>query len=58
MHVPKVDQQLDSTIRALRKQNVGIVIHDDAEMYRILQEVRKILLLINVLYSPRGILFL
>ncbi|KAM7465063.1 hypothetical protein LguiB_012625 [Lonicera macranthoides] len=34
-----VDQQLDSTVRTLRKQNVGIVIHDDAEMYRILQEL-------------------
>ncbi|KAM7483453.1 hypothetical protein LguiB_008036 [Lonicera macranthoides] len=34
-----VDQQLDSTVCTLLKQNVGIVIHDDAEMYRILQEL-------------------
>ncbi|KAM7507379.1 hypothetical protein LguiA_017832 [Lonicera macranthoides] len=36
-----VDQQLESTIRILRQQNVGIVIHDEAEMHRTLQESKK-----------------
>lgn len=45
MHVSKFDTQLDGIVL---KQNVSIVIHNDAEMYCIIQEVRKILLLIKL----------
>ena len=43
----KIDQQLESTIRILRQQNVGIVIRDEAYMHRTLQEVSKKLLIIH-----------
>ncbi|KAM7492881.1 hypothetical protein LguiB_027490 [Lonicera macranthoides] len=49
-----VDQQLDSTVRTFRKQNVGIVIHDDAEMYRILQESKNRKLEALTTYNEKG----
>ncbi|KAM7518501.1 hypothetical protein LguiB_017463 [Lonicera macranthoides] len=49
-----VDQQLDSTVRTLRKQNVGIVIYDNAEMYRILQESKKRKLEALTTYNEKG----
>lgn len=59
MHIPKVDQQVDSTIRTLRKQNVGIIIHDDAKMYCIFQEVRKNTIVDKcTVFSKRNIIFM